>query len=89
MKVFNVDENDWYAGENLEEVEAFVKKQREHDNIDDEVIEIVELEKADLDRFQFFIDPDDRYETITFQERLDFLIEQKEKFPCFFATSEY
>jgi len=90
MKVFNVDEFEWYAGRNLEEVEEFVKESRVSDGIDDEELDIIELTEVDLDKLKFYEDPvEEEGETITFRERLDFMIEQKEKFPCFFATSEF
>jgi len=87
MKVFNVDENDWYAGETREEVEAYAQ---EHADMQGEELGIIELTPEDMETLRFYIDEDeDEEDSITFQERLDELIRMDEKFPCFFATSEY
>ena len=87
MKVFNVDENDWYAGETREEVEAYAQ---EHADMQGEELGIIELTPEDMTTLRFFMDDDDDEEdSITFQERLDELIKEGQKFPCFFATSEY
>jgi len=87
MKVFNVDEMEWYAGESAEDINKFIDKDR---GPEVEEREIIELTPIDMTTLKFFMDENDPEEedNITFQERLDFMIEQKEKFPCLFATSE-
>ena len=89
MKVFNVDEMMWFAGESEEEVWKFAKD-NEYVDCPAAEVEIIKLTEKDLDTLKFVSADDDDFEgEITFRERLDFLIEQGEKFPCFFANSEY
>ena len=91
MKIFNIDEEMWFAGETQEEVWKYAKDNEYVDCPGDE-IEIIELTPEDLADLKFFTGEDridSEENSITFQERLDYLIESGEKFPCVFATSDF
>ena len=84
IKIFMVDEYDWYAAETEEDA---IKK----------AMEELELEKDDFDRNTevseekmnnlIFLEEDEPRKT--FRKKLNEMIVAGEKFPCFFATSEH
>ena len=86
IKVFQLNEYEWWAGESLESVLEHYKN-----NVTDDPDEIEELEDAyelsdgALDKLIF---NDEDGSKRTFREELDNCIKEKQEFPCFFATTE-
>ncbi len=86
IKLFAVDDCTWYAAKTAEEaVQAAMADtglSREEFSED-----IHEISNAMMDKFKFV--EEDGKEIGTFREELNRMIAAGEKFPCFFATSEY
>jgi hypothetical protein len=102
VKIFKfADVNEWYVGKDPEDARQGMANHLGDDTASDyEVEEFVEISEADLDKLNFIDqsfenikDPDvDEPEVIklTFRERLEFMVEDKEvTFPCFFASEEW
>ncbi|GAG99900.1 unnamed protein product [marine sediment metagenome] len=92
IKVFNMDDYEWYAGRTEQEViEAFCeytgmeKGELIQDGFPDE------LTDAELERLVFFDDigNQETCEQRSFKQQLKNMIDLDVKFPCFFATSKY
>lgn len=92
VKVFQLNDCDWWAGHDLESAIASFKE--EMMTTDDCLRDPHELSSEDMERLKFFDgdDPVNADETpggiLTFRAALDRLIKRGEKFPCFFATTE-
>lgn len=83
IRVFQLNELEWWAGESLESV---LKYYKEHVCDDEETIEDpYELSDDALDTLIF---NDDDGSKRTFREELNNCIKEKQEFPCFFATTE-
>lgn len=103
IKIYNMDDCTWIAAENVEdawralaeffgygESEAGVAEAKG----DNQGFEPEELTDADLDRLRFVDDQDDPSPetTRTFREQLAAMMgadPDGDRFPCFFATTEY
>jgi hypothetical protein len=90
IKIWNLDDCEWYAGRSLEEVSAFYKNQC---GVDPDPDYVQELTGADLDRLKFAVDEPRRIPAdqkfITFREQLQNMVNAGEAFPNYFATTEY
>ena len=95
MKIFNMNDVDWFAGKNAEECWDKMKKLGMYGN--DEIQDMkdegyhLELGETEMNRLKFvddLYDPKDS-STRTFKEQLQKLINEEHKFPCFFASTEY
>jgi len=90
MKVFKLNDCDWWAGDSLEAVKAAYMAETglDEDEAFDDARECTEKELAEI---QFYIgDPhEDDVNTISFAERLEYLIKVNTVTPCLFASSEY
>ena len=90
MKVFQMNDCDWMAGETLEECKAeylsgFWHGATEEDAFDDPR----ELTDAEMDK-KIFVDNEAEPEVRrTFREQLAHIIAKGETFPTFFASSEF
>ena len=92
MKVFAMNDCDWMAGEDLASVTALYLKEYSGDLPADEALdESHELTRPQMDGLRFYTDHGDggdgSYQT--FQQRLNFMVQRGDKFPCFFASTEY
>jgi hypothetical protein len=87
MKVFRLNDVEWWAGSSLEEVIEEATKitgvSRE-DLTDSDTRELTEKELDDL----IFFNPVANVK-ISFREELNRRVQENETFPCFFASSEY
>jgi hypothetical protein len=90
IKVFKLNECDWWAGEDLISVTSAYMKETDGE-VDD--FELKELTEEDMNKFKLV---DDDGETVgsgtvlgTFREVLDRMIASGQTFPCFFASTEY
>lgn len=97
IKVFQLNEFDWWAGENLESVKAdYVSENGLGDDESDRpFVDPHELSDADMDRLHF-VDGDEpinedgtRGGKKTFREELALMVMRGDSFPCFFASTEY
>lgn len=90
MKVFEINDCDWWIGESLE---SCIQDYR--DNVDDDPIcteDARELTDEELDTLKFTVcDENERPtgEKITFREQLAIEISEGGEFPRMFASTEY
>jgi hypothetical protein len=96
VKVFQINDCEWWAGENLETISSAVAEMYGYPSVAnckaDGVIDAdaEALEDALLDKLTFVYDvgePTSR--KCSFRERLEELITSGETVPCFFASTEY
>ena len=87
VKIFAMNDCDWMAGYDLESVTlAYAKLFDCSGEVDDPH----ELTAEEMDRFRFDDgDTEDMDEWPTFTEALAKLVADGQKFPCFFASTEY
>ena len=84
IKVFNMNDCDWWAGEDAESVKAAFLAVNEVEPTDDP-IEPTEVSPEKMRTMEFV----DGHDKRTFAEELDRLIAEAHEFPCFFASTEY
>ena len=91
MKVYKLNDYDWWAGNTLEEVkksyinETGVSKEEAFE-------EPYEVSEADMNKLKFYTtEHNDKGEEITrtFREELDYIIKEGQKFPCAFACMDW
>jgi len=99
MKIFQMNDCDWYAGETAEDAlramaenmcfettpEGIAAMRKEYE------VEPVELDDTVLDSLTF-MDTDEQEKPIarrSFREQLALMIEQGSDFPCMFASAEF
>jgi len=88
-KVYEMNDCDWWADFSPDEAK---KNYSEFIDIDDGESEPVELTEEEMDRLTYATDddyPDGEVSTITFKQQIEYMIKNGEKFPCFFASTEY
>jgi hypothetical protein len=91
VKVFKMNDCDWYAGRNLEEVKAFVLAETgmPEDEAFDNPGELSDEAMREL-RFRHTDGNDLRAKTtVSFAERLAEMVAEGQEFPAFFASTEY
>ena len=87
IKVFQLNEYDWWAGEDLEKVKiAYIK---ENNLSIYEVFDDTLHELSDEEMLSTMFGNDEDESQITFQQRLGDIIKLGAVFPCFFASTEY
>jgi len=92
IKVFRLNDYEWWAGETLEEVK---KNYTEITGVDgeeafDESIEAMSEEALKSTKYHTDTkDKDGKAIVITFAEELENRIKSEQKFPCFFATTDF
>lgn len=87
MKIFSMNECDWYVGETLESCVADY-----HIYFSDDTEEARELTEEELNKLIFIDTNEDEYPTgdkRTFREQLAIEIEKGGPFPRLFATTEH
>ena len=90
MKVFAMNDCDWMAGESLESVTELYLKEYAGGLPKDEACDNPhEVTEHQMDRLRFHDDAESPDDYQTFQQRLNFMVRRGDKFPCFFATTEY
>ena len=83
MKIFSMNDCEWMAAETLEEAKvAYLEQTGEDEDLLDDPGEIAE---SQYDKLMFRDDDGSR----TFRQQLDLMIARGEKFPTFFASTEY
>lgn len=88
MKIFRLNEYEWWAAETLEEAKQACLEETGLD--ESEAFEDpCELSSEELDALIFVDDEGPERRTIPFRQALDELISKGQKFPCIFATSIY
>jgi len=89
IKIFKLNDCDWFAAETLEEAIECAKRECGYDA--DSFDDPYELGDDDLDRLQFqFTDDDDKpLETMSFRDALAKRIADGEQFPYLFASTEH
>jgi len=89
MKIFKLNDIEWWAGESLEQVKQFCLDEAvvdEEEAFDDPR----ELTDEELDRLQYVEDVySDEKNTRPFREELARMVAANESFPCLFASTEY
>lgn len=93
IKIFQIDECTWYAGETAKECLALHLKDYDGDPDTEKYYDPVELSPGDLQRLMIR-DPDSDDEKlrkvgVSFQAELSRLISIGAEFPRFFASTEY
>lgn len=88
IKIFKLNDCDWWAGSDLESVKADYLKTTGETELDDTFDEPYELSDALMERLKFRRD-DDNHTEVTFKEELARQIAEGQEFPCFFASTEY
>lgn len=86
IKIFRLNDCDWYAGNNLEDCinEAIKQTGLTREEIVDSPSEL-----SDADMEKHHLHEEDKTDKFTFRKSLDELIENNTVFPCFFASTEY
>lgn len=88
MKIFSMNDCDWMAGEDLESCKAAYVKITGMDANDEETFsDTYELSPEKMDKLKF--NDVEAGVTRTFREQLERMIAAGEKFPTFFASTEY
>lgn len=88
MKIYKLNEYEWWAADSLEEAKQACLKQTGMD--ESEAIEDpYELSEEEMDNLFFIDDEGPERRTITFQQALDELMSRGQKFPCIFASTIY
>lgn len=87
IKVFQLNDCDWWAGSDLESVKAAYLAETGVDQ-DEAFDEPYELSEAQIERLKFRRD-DDNHTEATFKEELERMVAEGQKFPCFSASTEY
>jgi len=94
IKVFELNDTEWYAGESLEAcIDYYFKEVLGEEDTpearEDYLDEPCEVSEEAMNRMQFH-DLDGGDETVrSFREQLDLLIAGGQEFPMMFATTEY
>ena len=86
IKIFQVDDTEWYAAETQEEAIAEAMRLTGEDRAFYEEETQGEVSDEAMDRLHF-IEEDGIKKT--FRQKLDEMIRAGEKFPCIFAMTEY
>lgn len=90
MKIFKIDDCEWWIGADAESVRAAVVDQ--YGYTDEDLEDFSELSDAELDTFKFVdTDEDERpiSEPRTFREQMAIEVAQGGSFPRMFAAEEY
>ena len=89
MKVFRINDYEWYAAETLDEAiaEAVRMSGLPADEAADDPVEITEKEMDQLTFFDDMSDPESS-QTRSFREQLQKMIDDGTKFPAYFAGTE-
>jgi hypothetical protein len=85
MKVFAMNDFDWWAAETLEEAKLGYLKERGMEEADGPFDDPHELDEEAMNHFQFNEDDGKR----SFREQLERMVSSGQKFPAFFASTEY
>jgi hypothetical protein len=85
IKVFKVNDCDWYAGEDLESIKDHIMWFTGYD-ADEEFDDPYELSESEMRQYTF---TDIDGTTRDFKEELKKRIKDGDHFPCFFASTEY
>ncbi len=88
IKVYKLNDYEWYAGESMQEcidwvVKNFGDEDNKEDIISEDAHEVLEAQMNTL----IFVDDDGN--KMTFKQQLDKMIESGEKFPCPFAFMDW
>lgn len=88
VKVFAINDCEWWAGKDLESVKAaFIAQGYGDESSFDDPHEVVDTE---MQRLTYVDDlADVASPKSTFREHLDLMIARAVEFPCFFASTEY
>ena len=86
MKVFAMNDCDWWAAETLEAAKAAYLKETGLEEADDPFDDPHELTPEEMDRLRFHSKD---WAVRSFQEQLDWMIASGQDFPAFFASTEY
>lgn len=89
IKIFRLNEMEWWAGESLESCVAAameVSGLSKEELLDD--FDLGEVGAEGMEKLVFLEDDDAKTEK-TFKQKLDEMIAAGEKFPCCFAVTEY
>lgn len=87
IKVFAMNDCDWMAGETVEDCLREYKANYSGDYDGDDPLEPEELDDEEMNTLRFTNDEIDK--KWSFREQLNWMIERGEKFPTFFASTEY
>jgi len=94
IKIFRLNDYEWYAGETLQECIDWLMKATKYDKDsdlhfgeDDFVDDPSELTEEQMNTLMFYDEDTDT--KMTFRQRLDKLIAEGETFPCPFAGSDW
>lgn len=89
IKIFRVNDYEWWAGESLDSIRAAYKERTGVDPDSDEGFNTPrEIGPEGMSKLVIFEDGPKRTSE-TFREYLDHLIARGQEFPCFFAGTEY
>ena len=89
-KVYEMNEFDWWADFSPEEAKINYYNHIDiHDDDESEPIELTIEQMSILKYTADVFDSSNKIQIISFQDQLDLMIKNGEKFPCFFASTEY
>lgn len=86
IKVFQLNDYEWWAGESLESVVEYYENNVTNDP--DEMEELKDAYELSDEALDTLIFNDEDGSQKTFRQELENCIKEKQEFPCFFATSE-
>jgi hypothetical protein len=97
VKVYHMNDCEWFAGEDLESCikyyfEEYIGEDDTPENREEYLNDAEELSEAEMDRLKFTdIEGEwgERDKQYTFREALDKMIAEGTEFPCFFASTEF
>ena len=91
MKIFSMNDCDWMAAETLEEATAvYLRDFGGGLDADEALDQPHEVSEAGMDRLRFHDDDAETPEDYrTFRQELQVRMARGDKFPCFFASTEY
>ena len=93
MKIFKLNDCDWYAAEDMES--AIQQIMHDTGNTREDCVDYSahELTDEEMDRLRFMDDregdPESAGTSRSFREQLALMVERGETFPCPFATTEF
>lgn len=92
MKVYQLNDCDWYAGADMESAIQCALEMTGIDRSDYLDERLHELTDGEMNRLKISFDETREYqdgECLTFRQALNKMVEDGATFPCFFASTEY
>ena len=89
IKVFQLDDCDWWAGESLADCIAAAREEFGKGSYCDAEDDGVQVSDESMRKLKVHLDEDRRGEPVTFEARLASMVAAGEKSPVLFASTEF